>query len=561
MPLPPLERILLRALLEHLPDSIYFKDRQSRFIRVNAALSRWAGAAGAKELVGRSDFDLFTAEHAQPAFDAEQRIIATGEPLLACEEKETWPDGRTTWVSTTKLPLRDLDGTIIGTFGISHDITARKQNEERLRKLTRAVDQSPVAIVITDPAGRIEYVNPYFERVTGYTVAEALGQTPRMLKSGAHPREFYQSLWETIASGHDWTGELQNRRKDGNLFWERATISAVRDETGEITNYIAVKEDISEHRRAEAEKRALEAQLEFAHKLESVGRLSAGIAHEINTPGQFIADNLRFLSLSFQQLARYFAAVQDLRERAAALPQLQPELAALAEVDTEIELDFLRQEIPNCLTQSLDGTAHISRIIGALKDFAHPHAAGRSPADLAHLIETAAAVSRHEWKHVAEFTTEFDPQLPPVPVLVDEFNQAILNLIINAAHAIAAALKQRGGTKGRITARTRATPTLAIIEIEDTGTGIPEAARPHLFEPFFSTKGPGGGTGQGLHVVARVVHRHGGHIVFTTEVDRGTTFRLLLPLEALPSATPAPDSGARFSPAQPEPASTIPTSS
>ncbi len=419
--------------MEHLPDSIYFKDRESRFIRVNAAMSRWAGFPDPAALVGKSDFDLFTAEHARPAYEAEQRIITTGEPLLDFEEKETWPDGHSTWVSTTKLPLRDLAGAVIGTFGISHDITARK--------------------------------------------------------------------------------------------------------------------------RAEAEKRELEAQLNFAQKLESVGRLSAGIAHEINTPGQFIADNLRFLSLSFQHLARHFAAVDALRTRAEALPQLQPELAALTEIEKEIELDFLQQEIPNCLTQSLDGMARISRIVGALKDFAHPHDAGRSPANLAHLIETAAAVSRHEWKYVAEFTTEFDPQLPPVPVLVDEFNQALLNLIINAAQAIAAALKQRGETKGRITARTRATPTLAIIEIEDTGTGIPEAARPHLFEPFFSTKGPGGGTGQGLHVVARIVHRHGGHIVYTSEMGRGTTFRLLLPLDAPPSAAPAPDGGAGFSSAMPSPPS------
>src|SRR5512133_964085 len=124
---PPLERILLRALLEHLPDSIYFKDRQSRFLRVNTAMARRVGGDQAQDLIGRNDFDLYTTEHAQPAFDAEQRIIATGEPLLGCEEKETWSDGHTTWVSTTKLPLRDLDGEIIGTFGISRDITERKE--------------------------------------------------------------------------------------------------------------------------------------------------------------------------------------------------------------------------------------------------------------------------------------------------------------------------------------------------------------------------------------------------------------------------------------------------
>lgn len=426
----PMERILLQALLEHLPDSIYFKDRQSRFLRVNTAKATRTSNRKPEELIGQTDFDHFTAEHAQPAFDAEQLIIASGDPLLDCEEKETWADGHVTWVSTTKLPLRDLDGTIIGTFGISHDITNRK--------------------------------------------------------------------------------------------------------------------------RAEAEKRELEEQLNLAHKLESVGRLSAGIAHEINTPGQFVSDNLRFLSLSFQQLARYFAAVEDLQQQAAALPSLHAPVAALAEVQTEIELEFLQQEIPNCLTQSLDGMARISRIIGALKDFAHPHAAGRTPTDLTKLIETAIAVSRHEWKYVADCTTEFDPKLPPVPVAIDELNQALLNLIINAAHAIAEALPQRGETKGRITARTRATPTHAVIEIEDSGTGIPDAVRPHLFEPFVTTKGLAAASGQGLHVVHNIVRRLGGHIVYTTKLGQGTTFSLLLPLEpASELFTSPPPGGTGFTPAIP----------
>ncbi len=425
---PRLERILLQALLEHLPDAVYFKDRQSRFLCVNAAKARKTGNRAPAELVGQTDFDHFTAEHAQAAFDDEQRIIATGTPLLDREEKETWPDGHVTWVSTTKLPLRDLDGAVIGTFGISRDITGQKA--------------------------------------------------------------------------------------------------------------------------AEAEQRALQTQLDLAHKQESIGRLSAGIAHEINTPGQFVADNLRFLSTSLQQLARYFAAVDDLRAQLAAHPQLQAPLADLATVADEIELPYLRDELPRCIGQSLDGMARIARIVGALKDFAHPPAAGRAPADLAQLAQTALDVSRHEWKYVAELVTEFAPDVPPVPLVVDELNQALLHLIINAAHAIREALAQRGETKGRLTARTRLAPPFAVLEISDTGTGIPEAIRPHLFEPFVSTKGAAVASGQGLHSVHNIVRRHGGRVEYDTVLGRGTTFRLFLPL------APAPPSGggSGFTPDIPPPA-------
>lgn len=529
---PPseLEHILLQALLQHLPDHIYFKDRTSRFLRVNAALARWAGFDDPSALVGKSDFDLFTVEHASPAFAHEQKIIATEQPILDAVEQETWPNGRVSWVTTTKLPLRDLDGAIIGTFGVSRDITARKLAEDRLRKLTRAVDQCPVSIVITDAAGIIEYANPYFAKTTGYSLSEVVGQNPRVLKSGLHSAEFYREMWATLAAGAEWTGELQNRRKDGTLFWERATISGVRDDSGRLTHFIAVKEDITARKTADEERRALQTQLDLAHKQESIGRLSAGVAHEINTPAQFVADNLRFLATSWQDLRRYLAAVEDLRDQLTPHPQFKADLAALDEVAREIDLPYLHEELPRCVAQSLEGMARIARIIGALKAFAHPPASGQVPSDLATLVQTVLEVSRHEWKYVAEVVTEFAPDLPPVPVVVDEFNQALLHLVINAAHAIRDSLAPGAESKGRITARTRLAPPFAVLEIADTGTGIPEAIRPHLFEPFVSTRGAAVASGQGLHLVHNILRRHGGRVEYDTAPGRGTTFRLLLPL-------------------------------
>ena len=173
----------------------------------------------------------------------------------------------------------------------------------------------------------------------------------------------------------------------------------------------------------------------------------------------------------------------------------------------------------------------IAHIVAALKDFAHPEAGGRCPASLARLIETAAAVSRHEWKYVADLVTEFDPGQPEVPVFVDRINQALLALIINAAQAVAAAIRQRGETKGRIVIRTATTETEALIEIEDNGTGISPEVIPHLFEPFVTSKGAAVASGQGLHIVHKIVRSHGGRIEYKTATSRGTLFRLRLPLQ------------------------------
>jgi len=409
---------LLQALLETLPESVFFKDLNGRYIRVSRALARKAGRSDPRELMGLTDFDRFTPEHAKPAYENEQRIIRTGQPIIDLEEKETWQDGRVTWVSSTKLPLRDSGGRIVGTFGISRDITERKL--------------------------------------------------------------------------------------------------------------------------AERENRELQVQLQLAQKLESIGRLAAGIAHEVNTPNQFITDNTRFLEGAFAQLTALLKAHRALRDAAAGQPALAGLAQAAAAAEKEQELDYLLEEIPKTIRQTLDGLSRVARIVRSLKEFSHPGDSQRAPVNLNHVIDIAVNVSRHEWKYVAEVVTDFDPALPPVPCVVDEFNQVILNLVINAAHAIESALKTRPGgpAQGTITIRTRRDGAHALVEIEDTGAGIPEEIRPRIFDPFFTTKEVGKGSGQGLAIVRNVVVKHHqGSVDFTSEVGRGTTFRIRLPLA---SEAPAP---------------------
>jgi signal transduction histidine kinase len=299
----------------------------------------------------------------------------------------------------------------------------------------------------------------------------------------------------------------------------------VRDAHNAFAYVVTVARDITERREREL-------QLRLHQKLESMGLLAAGIAHEINTPSQYISDNARFLAESFRQIQRVLDAQQAVIRAAQEKGLLVEEVAAAETVAREMEVEYLRTEIPRTLTQSLEGLDRVTKIVCALKEFSHPGSPLRTPVDINRALENAVLVCRHEWKYVADVATEFDPALPLVPCLTDEFNQAILNLVINAAQAIAEARPPGSSAKGRITLRTRVEDSSAVIQIVDTGAGIPEAIRDRIFEPFFTTKPLGKGTGQGLAIVrAVVVGKHQGTIDFTSEVGKGTTFTVRLPLK------------------------------
>lgn len=258
------ERLLMRALMENTPDHIYFKDEQGRFIRVNRAMAKDLGLRDPADVIGKKDSDYF-APAVAAAFAEEERLVRqTGAPILAKEEHTIWPDSREAWESTTKLPLRDRHGHIIGTFGISRDITANKVTELRIRQLSQAVEQSPSLVLITDVKGNISYVNPRFSLVTGYTQEEVLGKNPRILKSGQMQPAVYKELWTTITSGGEWNGEILNRKKNGDTYWGLASISPIRNSAGQITHFLGVTEDITQRKQAE---QALRRQFAFQRQL------------------------------------------------------------------------------------------------------------------------------------------------------------------------------------------------------------------------------------------------------------------------------------------------------
>jgi signal transduction histidine kinase len=267
-----------------------------------------------------------------------------------------------------------------------------------------------------------------------------------------------------------------------------------------------------------------QAQLAQAHKLEAIGQLAAGIAHEINTPTQYIGDNLRFLRDAFGELEGLLAAVSGLEEQGDAAAALRQVVDARKQLD----LAYLRSELPLALSQSLDGVERVSHIVYSMKEFAHPDRGEKAAIDLNRVIASATTVSRNEWKYLAELSLELG-EIPQIPAFAGDLGQVVLNLVVNAAHAIKARF---GGDAraGRIAVRTRAQADRVVLEVADNGSGIAPQHRERVFEQFFTTKPVGQGTGQGLALVRRlVVERHGGRIWFDTRVGEGTTFCIELP--------------------------------
>jgi signal transduction histidine kinase/CheY-like chemotaxis protein len=299
-----------------------------------------------------------------------------------------------------------------------------------------------------------------------------------------------------------------------------------------------------ERNQAEEARKVMEIQLRGAQKLESIGQLAAGIAHEINTPTQYIGDNVRFLEASFGDLKETH---QQYEKLLLALKNNVPTaglVAATEECIRRVDPGFLMAEIPRAIEQTLEGVNRVTKIVRAMKDFSHPGTEEKTPVNINNALETTLTVARNEWKYVARIETDFDPDLPLVPCLPGEFNQVILNLVVNAAHAIADVSSGDGKNKGLITASTRRSGDWVEVRIRDTGSGIPEKIRHKIFDPFFTTKPVGKGTGQGLAMAhTAIVDRHQGTLSFETEMGAGTVFIIRLPLN--PVAAPKRQASSR----------------
>jgi signal transduction histidine kinase len=327
---------------------------------------------------------------------------------------------------------------------------------------------------------------------------------------------------QVAASGDDgFTLEYEIARSDGSTRWVRDTGQAVRDADGTIVWVDGTISDITDVKH-------LETDLRVAQRLEAVGQLAAGIAHEINTPMQFVGDGIGFLAQSFDGLDRLVAEYRALCDEAAGGALDAPAMAArIEDAEQAADLAYLRERVPAALERTLEGVGRVATIVAAMKDFGRPGQVQQEHADLNAALESTLVVAQSEFKYVADLDVELG-SLPPVLCNLSELNQVFLNLVVNAAHAIA-----DSGRRGVIGVRSWRDPDAVVIVIADTGVGIEPDLRERIFDPFFTTKAVGRGTGQGLAISRSiVVDKHGGSLTVDSEIGRGTAFTVRLPLAA-----------------------------
>jgi signal transduction histidine kinase len=329
------------------------------------------------------------------------------------------------------------------------------------------------------------------------------------------------AIHSALAGRDSFEADFRVIRGDGETRHVDCRAIIHRDGQGAPVRVIGITMDVTERNRLVQERQQ-------AQRLEAIGQLAAGIAHEINTPTQYIGDNTRFVKEAFE-------GVLGLLDLVRANPA--PSAAELDSAWQAADAEYLRTEIPRAIDQSLEGINRVAGIVRAMRDFSHP-ATERMPHDLNRAIQSTLAVATIEWRYVADVATDFDPTLPRVPVMPGEFNQMILNLVVNAAHAIATVRPPGSGPKGRITITTSLGGDHAVITVADDGCGMTPEVQKRIFEPFFTTKGVGEGTGQGLALCHSFAARHGGTISVESAPGQGTQFTIRLPLTVAPLPAP-----------------------
>ncbi|MFO0745283.1 MAG: ATP-binding protein [Myxococcota bacterium] len=389
-------------------------------------------------------------------------------------------------------------------------------SRERFRALVEGTRTVPWQLDVATQ--EITYIGPRVAEVLGGAPADWLVRRHwdrhMSVEDMAHVDA---ALGEVARTGADAEYEFRVRRDDGRMVSLRS-VASLTDHDGRPTVF-GFMLDITRQRE-------LEAELQQAQKLESVGRLAAGVAHEINTPVQFVSDSVSFAQTAFADLAPLVARYREvLCEK---LGQGSPECLELRALEEQADLEYSLEQIPQALVRSVEGLDRVARIVRSMKEFAHPEGRDKTSADLNRALEATLTIATNEYKYVADVETDLAP-LPPVTCHVSELNQVFLNIIVNAAHAIAEA---NAGTdsRGLIRVASHTEGDDVVVSISDTGNGIPEGIRTKIFDPFFTTKGVGRGTGQGLAIARSVVvDKHHGSLTFDTAAGVGTTFHIRVP--------------------------------
>ncbi|NCD24722.1 MAG: PAS domain-containing sensor histidine kinase [Deltaproteobacteria bacterium] len=504
----------LERTFDTISDLVFFVDPRNVMLRVNKALARKLGRAP-RDIVGRTCREVLGCVTCLPMSDSAQ-AAPMSFPNIAGK------------FLITRNALTNAEKKLLGYVFVARDMTHLEDVQETLRavenKYKSIFDHAQEGIFQATLDGTYLNLNPAMARIFGFqsTGAMRMYYTDIATQMYLHPRDRGDLLREGIAKGYIPSRDIQLKRRDGSVFWARLGGRLVRDDAGKTMYFEGFVQDIHEHK-------MLQSQLLQAQKLEAIGQLAAGIAHEINTPAQYVLNNMWFIKDALEKITQAIKGHAVLLDTAASHPELAVAVAERRAADADLQLDFHLGELPAAIAETMQGLDRITAIVRSVKQFAHPGHDQTQPIDLNALIQDTVTVSRNEWKYVAELTTDLAPDLPPVPCLVHEIGQVLLNLIINAAHAVADK-NARTNARGTIRIISRLVENWVEIQIQDSGTGIPEHAREHIFEPFFTTKPVGKGTGQGLYLAYRtVVTRHNGLLEFETVDGQGTTFILRLP--------------------------------
>jgi PAS domain S-box-containing protein len=498
-----------RTLVDQAADGIFIIDRNGYFLDVNLSGCKMTGYI--REQILMMNMANLT------AFQDLDRLPLIMEKLL--RGKGSVDEWRLRRSDGTELPA-ELSTNLLSDGRLQvmvRDITERKHVEEELHKAhaqTELLLASICSILIcTDINGVVQTWNSAAERSFGLSSQEAIGQTLDQCAISWNKEQIKEVIASCQVSDLPIRiDDVRFTRSDGKEGFLGITINRVTDEKGNPSGMLFLCADITN-------RKLLESQLAQAQKLESIGQLAAGIAHEINTPTQYVGDNTRFLQDAFNDLQKVMGECNKLIEAKKNGNVTHELIDNLEAVSLKADTEYLREEIPKAIEQSLEGISRVTKIVRAMKEFSHPGSEEKTPTDINKAIENTITVARNEWKYVADLELQLDPSLNLVPCLPGEFNQIILNIVINAAHAIADVVGDGSNGKGLITITTKADDDSAEIRISDTGSGIPESARPKIFDPFFIS-----------HSV--IVEKHGGTISFDTDTGKGTTFIIRLPYQA-----------------------------
>ncbi|PAW78151.1 MAG: hypothetical protein B9S32_08120 [Verrucomicrobia bacterium Tous-C9LFEB] len=489
-----------RTVVETGPDAIFIQTRGC-FAYLNPTAVRLFGAVNAEQLIGQPVLDHFHPDYREGVRQRIQQLNQEQKEAPLITEQIVRCNGEAVDVEVSAVPFiyKGEHGALV----FARDITLRKKVEQQLLLRGSALKAAANSIVILDKRGTIIWINPAFTKLTGYEEAEALGQSLRLTWPDPGDDVFYSAMWETVLAGNVWHGELLSRRKDGSLYTQEMTITPVYDEGHRISHFIAVKQDISDRKKAEEERKKLEGQLLQAQKLEAIGRFSGGIAHDFNNILAAVAGNAR---ISLDEL-----------------PPVHPAREYIGEIEKSV--------------------VRARDLVRRLLTFTRQEESVRVPIELPLVIEEAVKMLRPLLPAMIEIRTHCNGEIPKVNADATQIHQIIMNLGTNAMHAMA----DTGGvlsldleTVTLDASHAKLAPELyegrfVRLMVRDTGCGMDQSTAEHIFEPFFTTKGVGEGSGLGLSMVHGIMKSHHGAITVYSQAGRGTVFRLYFP--AMESAT------------------------